>query len=80
MPGRLGTLQELLCAVLGVLTMLGDLREHAFPITRADHVLAQGKRVNTERTEYGEGTKDARPTSDTSMISKRSSQCPHHPR
>jgi len=51
MPGRLGTLQELLCAVLGVLTMLGDLREHAFPITRADHVLAQGKRVNTENTE-----------------------------
>ena len=37
MTGQLGTLQEVLSAVHRVLTTLGDLRDHAFPITLGDH-------------------------------------------
>jgi len=48
--------------VLGALTKLGDLREHAFQSHSPISVLAQGKRVNTKITEYGEGTEDTRPT------------------
>ena len=36
MPGRLGTVQNFPSEVLCVLTKLGELREHAFPITLAD--------------------------------------------
>ena len=37
MPGRLGTFQEFPSAVLCVLTTLGELRVHAFPITLRVH-------------------------------------------
>ncbi len=51
MPGRLGTFQNFPSEVLCVLTTLGDLREHAFPITLADLRAGERKRVNTEITE-----------------------------